>query len=320
MLLMTPLISLVKVRMNQATVSKIIDSRIDTDGSILFQVEWKRTWERADSLHQYPELVDSFMKYVERNKKITEAFQKETRKKARLLEKMAAAIKAVQQEQELEDEGTEVDDDLTATDDDYGETFEDVAASLYEHAAERNDAAEISRSMKSSEHAYCVKESMSEIQKEMNAAVLNIVHTPNEEHKFSSVSDTSTLPEQELTETLESSAVTEMPSTDMQTMSQVTVKYRPQIKNNSPFLEIDTNAVIPIEVIKRTYKRVDTGERRCRHKCNICGIVIKDTYLRVHHATHVDHKPFKCILCSSQFKRKKDFMRHVKKLHPEGRP
>lgn len=45
-------------------IEKLLDFFVANDGTAYYQVKWKPTWERADALSQFSDLVDSFWKFV----------------------------------------------------------------------------------------------------------------------------------------------------------------------------------------------------------------------------------------------------------------
>ena len=46
------------------SIDKLLDYFIANDGTAYYQVKWKPTWERADALLQYSDLIDSFWAFV----------------------------------------------------------------------------------------------------------------------------------------------------------------------------------------------------------------------------------------------------------------
>ena len=53
---------------SSSTISKILDTRIGADGSLYYQVKYKKAWVSEDALQMEPNLVEKFWKFIEMNR------------------------------------------------------------------------------------------------------------------------------------------------------------------------------------------------------------------------------------------------------------
>ena len=53
--------------MEQTPISRILDTRIGADGSLYYQVKWKKSWVKEENVLLYPNLIEMFWKFIEKN-------------------------------------------------------------------------------------------------------------------------------------------------------------------------------------------------------------------------------------------------------------
>jgi len=54
-------------QVQQRAITKIVDTKLGTDGCLYYEVTWSSSWVKEDTLTSYPELVEMFWSFIKKN-------------------------------------------------------------------------------------------------------------------------------------------------------------------------------------------------------------------------------------------------------------